>query len=130
MSSSVYTAVPGWFIQDSPDADPASIGPLPPRLGLLSDSPHRWSVLRARLDAVNAQDQGVAVYKLVFLCRHGQGVHNVAEAKYGTEAWDTYYSTLNGDGKLTWGPAPGFRRDVVMNAIKMSACIKTVPSSK
>jgi hypothetical protein len=27
-------------------------------------------------------------YKVLFLGRHGQGWHNVAEAKYGTKAWD------------------------------------------
>ena len=26
--------------------------------------------------------------KVLFLGRHGQGVHNVAETKYGTPAWD------------------------------------------
>jgi hypothetical protein len=27
-------------------------------------------------------------YKVLFLGRHGQGWHNVAESKYGTKAWD------------------------------------------
>jgi hypothetical protein len=27
-------------------------------------------------------------YKLLYFGRHGEGEHNVAEAKYGTEAWD------------------------------------------
>ncbi|KAF5332715.1 hypothetical protein D9611_005467 [Ephemerocybe angulata] len=31
---------------------------------------------------------------------------NVAEAKYGTQAWDDYWSKLEGDGVLTWGPDP------------------------
>jgi hypothetical protein len=26
--------------------------------------------------------------KVMFLGRHGQGWHNVAETKYGTKAWD------------------------------------------
>lgn len=28
------------------------------------------------------------VYKVLYLGRHGQGVHNVAEKKYGTAEWD------------------------------------------
>ncbi|KAF7799001.1 hypothetical protein EIP86_010231 [Pleurotus ostreatoroseus] len=31
---------------------------------------------------------------------------NLAEAKYGTSAWDDHYSKLNGDAELTWGPDP------------------------
>lgn len=43
-------------------------------------------------------------YKLLFLGRHGQGWHNVAEAFYGTPAWDDDWSKLNGNGTITWGP--------------------------
>ncbi|TFY77106.1 hypothetical protein EWM64_g6905 [Hericium alpestre] len=31
---------------------------------------------------------------------------NVAEAKYGNKAWNEYWSLLNDDGELTWGPDP------------------------
>lgn len=44
-------------------------------------------------------------YKVLFLGRHGQGWHNVAEAKYGTKAWDCYYSFLDGYDNLTWSDA-------------------------
>jgi broad specificity phosphatase PhoE len=37
--------------------------------------------------------------------RHGQGFHNVAESHYGTEAWDDYWSKLEGDGKVIWADA-------------------------
>lgn len=42
----------------------------------------------------------------MFVARHGEGVHNVAEAKYGTKAWDEHWSLLTGDGQSTWGPDP------------------------
>lgn len=45
-------------------------------------------------------------YKVLFLGRHGEGSHNVAEFKYGTKAWDEKWALLNGDGELTWGPDP------------------------
>jgi broad specificity phosphatase PhoE len=44
-------------------------------------------------------------YKILFLGRHGQGIHNVAEAKYGTQAWNCYYSALDGFDGLTWTDA-------------------------
>lgn len=37
--------------------------------------------------------------------RHGEGFHNAAEAKYGTEAWENKWSKLDGDDDgLVWGP--------------------------
>lgn len=44
-------------------------------------------------------------YKVLFLGRHGQGWHNVAESKYGTAAWDCYYSFLDGYDGLVWADA-------------------------
>ncbi|KZT22861.1 hypothetical protein NEOLEDRAFT_1118963, partial [Neolentinus lepideus HHB14362 ss-1] len=93
----------GFFLQDSPAADPARIGPLPPRFGLLDDSPDRWTAFRDAIAGLNdAADEGTQ-YKAFLLARHGEGWHNVAEAKYGTKAWDDYWSKLNGDGEITWG---------------------------
>jgi len=44
-------------------------------------------------------------YKILYLGRHGQGDHNVAEAKYGRIEWDRYWSKLPGDGKTNWTDA-------------------------
>lgn len=41
-------------------------------------------------------------YKLIINGRHGEGHHNVAEALHGTEAWDEYWSKLDGDGAVRW----------------------------
>ncbi|KZF26354.1 hypothetical protein L228DRAFT_257808 [Xylona heveae TC161] len=41
-------------------------------------------------------------YKVLFLGRHGEGYHNAAEAKYGKEAWDNYWSLLPGDSTSYW----------------------------
>jgi hypothetical protein len=35
----------------------------------------------------NGSDERTS-YKVLFLARHGEGYHNLAEAFYGTEAWD------------------------------------------
>lgn len=60
---------------------------------------------------------------MIFLGRHGQGWHNVAESKYGTEAWDVsqvfwykkvvpfsrlfqcYWSMLDGADGMVWADA-------------------------
>ncbi|KAJ6570983.1 hypothetical protein DFH09DRAFT_982365 [Mycena vulgaris] len=82
---------------------PAAIGAVPPRLGLIDSSAEPWSNFAAKLRALNASAADGTSYKLILFGRHGQGYHNVAEEKYGTKAWDDYWSKLNGDGELTWG---------------------------
>ncbi|KAJ7107747.1 histidine phosphatase superfamily [Mycena epipterygia] len=101
----VYESVPGFFLQDDPQADPAAIGPVPARFGLLDSSDARWSNVIVKLRELNSHNANVS-YKLIFFGRHGQGYHNVAEEKYGTKAWDDYWSKLYGDEELTWGPDP------------------------
>ncbi|GLB44497.1 putative phosphoglycerate mutase family protein [Lyophyllum shimeji] len=100
-----YTAVPGFFIQDSAPADTV-IPALPPRFGLLDDSPDRWSKFFAQIDRLNQDADEYTSYKVFFFGRHGQGFHNFASAKYGPQAWDTYWGRLNGDDELIWGPDP------------------------
>ncbi|KAK1234729.1 putative phosphoglycerate mutase pmu1, partial [Marasmius sp. AFHP31] len=91
---------PGWFIQDeSPIVDAVS-----PRFGLIDTSKDRWAILQDQIRRLNELSDGR--HKLIFLCRHGEGFHNVAEAKYGTKAWDDCWSKLNDDGELVWGPDP------------------------
>ncbi|KAJ6616344.1 histidine phosphatase superfamily [Mycena sp. CBHHK59/15] len=102
----LYEAVPGFFAQDGPLADPRAIGPVPPRFGLLDSSHERWSTFSSKLQKLNADADANVLYKLFFFGRHGQGYHNVAEEKYGVTAWDDYWAMLNGDGELTWGPDP------------------------
>lgn len=43
-------------------------------------------------------------HKVIFIARHGQGFHNLAESKYGTTMWDCYWSEKMTDGQLVWGP--------------------------
>ncbi|KZP29798.1 phosphoglycerate mutase-like protein [Athelia psychrophila] len=101
-----YQAVPSFFSQDDPFAQPTVIGALPPRFGLLDDSPDRWSTFKQKISQLNANANDGAVYKVFYLGRHGQGFHNVAEARYGTKLWNEYWAALNGDGELVWGPDP------------------------
>ncbi|KAI9059301.1 phosphoglycerate mutase-like protein [Trametes sanguinea] len=101
-----YSIVTGFFVQDDPAADAAAIGALPDRLGLLDDSPDRWAKFKAHIDDLNATAPEGTQYKVFFFIRHGEGYHNVGEAKYGTKAWDDHWSKLNGDEEIVWGPDP------------------------
>jgi hypothetical protein len=63
-------------------------------------------------------------YKVIYMGRHGEGYHNVAEAFYGTQAWDVrqmpglgeesdcvltlvqcYWSKLNSNDTISWADA-------------------------
>ncbi|KAI0689928.1 phosphoglycerate mutase-like protein [Cytidiella melzeri] len=102
-----YTAVSGFFLQDNPSSIAAEIGALPARFGLIDPSTERWDRFKIKIEQLNAKgkEQG-EIHKVFFLGRHGQGWHNVGEAKYGTQAWDAHWSKLNGDDEITWGPDP------------------------
>ena len=65
----------------------------------------QWSRFTAHLNRMNTEAPPNTEYKLLFLSRHGQGYHNVAETKYGRKAWNCYYSLLDGDGEITWSDA-------------------------
>ena len=68
-----------------------------------SDSPKtQWQLFSAHLEHLIATAPAGTTYKLFYLARHGEGDHNVAEALYGTKAWDDYWSKLDGDGTRYW----------------------------
>lgn len=101
-----YETVVGYFSQDDPKLAGGWIDPLPPRFGLIDGSPESWCKFIASIQQLNIEAPSHVQYKVFFLGRHGEGYHNVAEEKYGKKAWDDYWSKLNGDGDLTWGPDP------------------------
>jgi broad specificity phosphatase PhoE len=44
-------------------------------------------------------------YKVLVFGRHGEGWHNVEEARVGGKLWDCYWSRRDGDGNITWNNA-------------------------
>ncbi|KAJ8474034.1 hypothetical protein ONZ45_g16086 [Pleurotus djamor] len=102
MLSRSYEAVPGFFLHDTPNVTVSQ--PIPPSFGLLDTSEDRWETLFKRIANLNHHADSKTSFKLFFLGRHGEGFHNVAEAKYGTPAWDAIYSKLDGDDEIVWGP--------------------------
>jgi hypothetical protein len=69
--------------------------------GLLDTSKERWTNLRKDLRRLNDESDGDTVFKVLFLGRHGQGWHNVAEQHYGSPEWNRYWSKVNTDGNMT-----------------------------
>ncbi|KAG9089799.1 hypothetical protein FS749_001052 [Ceratobasidium sp. UAMH 11750] len=100
-----YQVVPGYFIQTDDSTDPTVIGPNPPAFGLIANtSKTYWSDFKASIVKLQREAPKGVKYVVCWFGRHGQGWHNVAESFYGTQVWDDYWSKLNGDGNMTWGP--------------------------
>ncbi|KWU45332.1 phosphoglycerate mutase-like protein [Rhodotorula sp. JG-1b] len=72
--------------------------------GLIDTSRERWTNLRKDLTRLNDESDDDTLFKVLFLGRHGQGWHNVAEQRYGSPEWNSYWSKVNTDGNMTWGP--------------------------
>ena len=48
----------------------------------------QWQRFEHEIQTLNDDAPAGTSYKLLFLGRHGEGYHNVAERFYGTEAWN------------------------------------------
>lgn len=72
------------------------------------------------------------VYKVLFMGRHGEGYHNVAESAFGTPAWNCYYAQLPGNGTLFWEdaqltPTGNFQAEIAHNFWKNRIRIERIP---
>lgn len=100
-----FEAISGYFVYTNPTIPNDSLPAYAPKFGL--ESGKTWKEIIEDLRNLNAQAQHTRKsYKLIFAARHGEGVHNVAESKYGTDEWDAKWSLLKGDGENVWGPDP------------------------
>ncbi|KAF1917698.1 histidine phosphatase superfamily [Ampelomyces quisqualis] len=105
-----YTVLKGYFMQSEDSTDDTTFDFKKSNFGLInrtyptdtpSSSSHQWKRFETHIRSL-AKDDNI---KVLWLGRHGQGWHNVAESKYGTKAWDCYYSALNGADNITWSDA-------------------------
>ncbi|KAE8152047.1 histidine phosphatase superfamily [Aspergillus avenaceus] len=108
-----FTTVPGYFLQDEPDTNPDTFD-YTENFGLIPRSydsdgefdPHKsktqWQRFKHHIDQLNGASGPETQFKLLFLGRHGEGIHNVAEARYGTKLWDCYWSLQDGDETGNW----------------------------
>ncbi|KAL4901531.1 hypothetical protein BDW74DRAFT_160072 [Aspergillus multicolor] len=109
-----FSTVPGIFLQDENSTNPDTFDYASSNFGLIqrpypSDPQNdtltpstQWPRLAEYIAHLNTTAPPETTYKLLFLGRHGQGVHNVAESRYGTALWDCRYSLLDGDEHGNW----------------------------
>ncbi|KAF2133753.1 phosphoglycerate mutase-like protein [Dothidotthia symphoricarpi CBS 119687] len=111
-----YSVLKGFFMQSEDSTDDSGFDFKTQNFGLINRSydtdskaeneqENPWPRFERYTRHINAAAQDGESIKVLFLGRHGQGWHNVAEAKYGTKAWDCYYSTLPGLSNLVWADA-------------------------
>lgn len=111
-----YTTLPGYFLQDDPSTKAEDFDFISKNFGLIdrdyiSDEPEKtisktqWQRFEREVERLNAEAEEGVCYKLLYLGRHGQGVHNVAEQRYGREEWDRHYASLEGDSNGPWSDA-------------------------
>ncbi|KAI4253618.1 MAG: hypothetical protein LQ352_003577 [Teloschistes flavicans] len=118
MKQFLYTTVTGYFLQDELATVAETFDFTAANFGLLERdyeadalTPNcradmtQWqrfdSEVRTTLNREQSSEEQTK-YKLLFLGRHGQGVHNVAERRYGTAEWDRYWAAQDGDSTAHW----------------------------
>lgn len=65
----------------------------------------QWQKFEFYVNSLNIKSGPKVDYKVLFLGRHGEGYHNVAETYYGTPAWNCYWSIRDGNATVTWADA-------------------------
>ncbi|KAK0726283.1 histidine phosphatase superfamily [Apiosordaria backusii] len=130
-----FTAVPGYFKME-PRGPMLEVTTMP-GMGLIDQSyptddtfdPQRskqpWERFVNFLASLNESEKGRAVYKLIYVTRHGQGYHNAKEAAVGSAEWESKWVRLEGDGTSTWFDShltqEGIRQALAMNAFWQDA---------
>ncbi|KAE8453011.1 hypothetical protein EG329_012198 [Mollisiaceae sp. DMI_Dod_QoI] len=112
-----YSTVTGYFLQDDLETDPSTFDYATTGFGLKSQAydtdadydpegtKSQWQRFDYKVSQLNHESDANIEYKVLYMGRHGQGYHNVAEEIYGTEAWDCYWSLQEGDGNIRWADA-------------------------
>ncbi|KAF4626683.1 hypothetical protein G7Y89_g11475 [Cudoniella acicularis] len=110
-----YTTVTGFFLQDESSTDPGTFDYTATNFGLINrtyptdnecdKSFTQWQKFEHYVDTLNQRSGRNVDYKVLFMGRHGEGYHNVAETYYGTPAWNCYWSLLDGNGTIVWADA-------------------------
>ncbi|KAG5362416.1 putative phosphoglycerate mutase PMU1 [Yarrowia sp. C11] len=104
MAQHKFSALPGYFCQSEKTSHPDFFDWKDPRAHFgLNRS---WSRLRKEVEELQ-KTHGADNVKVLFLARHGQGVHNLVMAHYGREWWEKEgMNAQYSNGEYTWGPDP------------------------
>ncbi|KAI3402817.2 PMU3 [Candida oxycetoniae] len=114
-----FSIVPGMFKQSDPDTDESKFNYLDEHFGKIGS----WDAIVERLNQLNSESCQDEQYKILFLFRHYAGYHNLAHLKYGDDAWNNYWSKINGDDEMTWGPDANLTMESIETARKNSKLI-------
>jgi len=95
---------PEVFVQSLPGFNSSGFDPLSSSFGLIYRSPSRWRTFQRAIEQLNDDADAHTEYKVFYLARHGEGVHNVGERVHGSSEWNRYWSMLNGDGNMKVRP--------------------------
>ncbi|KAI9048773.1 hypothetical protein LZ554_007604 [Drepanopeziza brunnea f. sp. 'monogermtubi'] len=113
----VYSTVTGYFLQDEEGTDPKGFDFTTTNFGLIdrkytadadlstNSKVTQWQRFAREVTRLNGKGDSKVTYKLLYLGRHGEGYHNVAEAFYGTDAWNCHWSLQDGNSTSTWADA-------------------------
>ncbi|KAH6674129.1 histidine phosphatase superfamily [Halenospora varia] len=109
-----YSTVTGYFQQDDHNTDDKKFDYTISNFGLIDRSydsdPHadpdgtktQWERFEHEVARLNRESGSKTQYKVLYMGRHGEGYHNVAEAFYGSRDWDCYWSLQDGNETSTW----------------------------
>ncbi|PWY96516.1 phosphoglycerate mutase family protein [Aspergillus sclerotioniger CBS 115572] len=102
-----FSTVPGFFYQSEPSTNASTFDYASSNFGLIPRSyptdttttpetktKSPWERFAHHIRSLNDTSDENTCYKVLFLGRHGEGYHNVAEREYGTVEWDKHYSLL------------------------------------
>ncbi|MCJ1224604.1 hypothetical protein MMC12_001249 [Toensbergia leucococca] len=112
-----YSTITGFFQQDDPATNASTFNYSATNFGLinrtyLTDSEYdpghtktQWQRFEHQVYLYNRESGFCVQYKVFYLGRHGEGIHNAAETFYGTPAWNCYWSEKDGNGTVVWADA-------------------------
>ncbi|KAH6656480.1 histidine phosphatase superfamily [Truncatella angustata] len=61
-----------------------------------------WPAFAAHVEDLNKKAPEGVSFKVIFLTRHGEAVHNRKEGEVGSKEWNTKWVFLDGDGTSVW----------------------------
>ncbi|KAG9240202.1 histidine phosphatase superfamily [Calycina marina] len=110
-----YSSVAGYFLQDDPTTVASTFDYTANNFGLINQTydtdatfdatATQWQRFENKVSSLRAAAESNVDYKVLFIGRHGEGYHNVAETYYGTPAWNCYWAELDGNGTVIWADA-------------------------
>ncbi|KAL9000536.1 MAG: hypothetical protein Q9169_000829 [Polycauliona sp. 2 TL-2023] len=112
-----YSTVTGYFLQDDNSTVAENFDFISKNFGLIEkhyeahgsldsdDQTTPWQHFEQQVKRLQDEAEEGTVYKVLYMARHGEGAHNVAEKRYGREEWDRYWAAQTGDSTSIWTDA-------------------------